>query len=61
MKSRAESELIQVFIDFHEHLLTRGVKPAYTRLDNESSSAFQIEPKANNIDFQLAPPRNASP
>ena len=64
MKSRLDIEFIRVFTDLHEHLLTRGVKPAYMRLDNEASPAFQIEIKANNIDFQLTPPvmhrRNAA-
>ena len=29
MKSRADSESIQVFTDLHDHLLTRGLKPTY--------------------------------
>ena len=61
MNSRADSEFIRVLTDLHEHLLTRGIKPAYMRMYNEASPAFQGELKAKNIDFQLAPPRNASP
>ena len=34
MKSRADSESIQVFTDLHDHLLTRGLKPAYMILDS---------------------------
>ena len=49
MKSRAYSEFIRVFTDLHEHLLARGIKPAYMILDNESSPAFQRELKAKNI------------
>ena len=64
MNSRADSEFIRVFTDLHENLLIRGLNPAYTRLDNEASTAFQRELKANNIDFQLPPPvmhlRNAA-
>ena len=29
LKSRAYSDIIRVFTDLHEHLLTRGTKPAY--------------------------------
>ena len=56
MKSRAEIKFIQVFTDLHENLLTRGIKPAYMRLENESSTAFWGELKAKNIEFQVAPP-----
>ena len=42
MKSRADSYFIRVFTELHKHLLTRGIKPAYTRLDNEASTEFQI-------------------
>ena len=55
MKSIAYSEFIRVFRDLHEHLLSRGINTGYMRLDNESSSAFQREPKAKNVDFQLSP------
>ena len=41
MKSRADSKFTRVFTDLHEHLLTRGLNPAYMRLDNEVSPAFQ--------------------
>ena len=54
MKSRADSEFTRVVMDLHEHLLTRGIKPAYTRLENEASPAFQRELKTKNIDFQLS-------
>ena len=55
MKSRADSEFILVFTDLHEHLPTRGLNPAYMRLENEASPAFQRELLAKNIDFQLPP------
>ena len=64
MKSRSDSEFIRVFTDLHEHLLTRGLKPAYMRLENGASPAFQRELKAKKTDFQLATPgmhcRNAA-
>ena len=41
MKLRSDREFIQVFTDLHEHLITRGLKPAYMRLENEASPAFQ--------------------
>ena len=49
MKSQADSEFIRVFTDLHEHLLTRGIKPAYMILENEASPAFQRKIKAKNI------------
>ena len=64
MKSGADSRFIRFFTDLHEHLLDRGLKPAYMILENEDSPAFQRELKAKNIDFQLVPPvmncRNAA-
>ena len=36
MKARSDSELIRVFKDLYEHLLTSGTNPAHMRLDNES-------------------------
>ena len=63
MKSTADRDFIRVFTDIHEHLLNRGIKPEYTRLNNKASTAFQIE-KPKDIDFQPAPPgmhrRNAA-
>ena len=56
MKSIADSDLIRVFTDFHEHLLVRGINTSYMRLYNEAYTYFQREPKANNIYFQLSPP-----
>ena len=56
MNSRAGSEFIRVFTELPENLPIRGIKPAFTRLDNEASTAFQREIKAKNTDFQLSPP-----
>ena len=56
IKSRLYSDFIRVFTDLHYHLLTRWIKPAYMRLDNEASPTFQRELKAKNINFQLPPP-----
>ena len=56
MKEISDSEVIQVFRDLHDHLLTRRRNPAYMRLDNEASPSFQRELKSKDIDFQLAPP-----
>ena len=56
LKSGAYSEFIRVFTDLHDHLLARRLNPAYIRLYNEASPAFQIELKAKHIDFQLSPP-----
>ena len=64
MKSVEDSEFIRVYTDFHEHILARGLKPSYMKLDNEAYPHFQRELKANNIDFQISPPgmhrRNAA-
>ena len=56
IKLRADSEFIRLFTDPHEHLLTRGLKPSYTKLENEASPAFQRELKAKNIDLQIPYP-----
>ena len=56
MKSQSESKFARVFTDLHEHIIARGLNPAYTRLENESSPAFHRELKSKNIDFQLPPP-----
>ena len=56
MKSRVDSDFIWVFTDFHENLLTSGIKPTYTRIDKEASPAFQREIKAKNIDLKITPP-----
>ena len=64
MKARSDSKVIRVLKDIHEYLLTRGIKPEYMRLGNESSPPFQRYLKAKDIDFRLSPPgmhiRNAS-
>ena len=56
MKERSCSKFIRVFRDLHDHLLTRGLKPAYMRLDNEASHAFQRDIKSKDIYLKLAPP-----
>ena len=61
MKEISDSESIQVFKDLHEHILTRGLKPEYMRLENEASPDFQRYTKAKGIEFQLASTRNAFP
>ena len=33
-RARSDIKFIQVFKDLHDHILTRGAKPAYTRLGN---------------------------
>ena len=56
MKERSYSEFIRVFKGLHDHLLTRGLKPAYMRLDKEASHAFQRDIKSKDIYLRLAPP-----
>ena len=41
MKSRADIEFIRVFTYLHEHLLTRGINPAYMQIYNKASTTFQ--------------------
>ena len=64
MKARSDSKFIRVLKDLHEHLITKGIKPEYTRLENEAYFAFQRELKSKDTDFQIAPPgmhrRNAA-
>ena len=56
MKSRSGSKFIWLLKNLHEHLITRGINPAYARLDNETTPAFQRELKSKDITFQLEPP-----
>ena len=42
MKAISDSKFIRVFKDLHDHLLSRGIKPAHMRLDKEASPAIQI-------------------
>ena len=41
MKSISDRDFIRVFTDLHGNLITRGINPAYMRLDNEASPDFQ--------------------
>ena len=41
IRSQADSDFIRVFTDFNEHLLSRGLKPEFMRMENEASPAFQ--------------------
>ena len=56
MEARTYRELIQVLKDLHEYCLTRGLKPAYMRLENEAPPDFQREIQAKGIQLQLTPP-----
>ena len=56
MKAGEDSKSFWVFKDLHENLLTRGINPAYMRMENEASTAFQRERKPKDINFQLALP-----
>ena len=41
MKAILDREFIRFFEYLHVHLLTTGIKPSYTRLENEVSPTFQ--------------------
>ena len=65
IKARSDSEFNRFFKDLHEHLLARGVNPAYMRLYTEyPPPAFQRELNSKDINLQLQPPgmyrRNAA-
>ena len=55
-KAILDSNFSWVFKYLHENLLIRGIKPAYTRLYNKYSTAFQREPKSKDTKFQIEPP-----
>ena len=56
MKAIIDSDFIRVFKYIHDHLITKGIKPAYMILLNEASPTFQIELNSKDINFQLVPP-----
>ena len=56
MKAKPYSEFIWVVKYLLDHLLTRGIKPSYTRIDNGSYTSIQRELKSKDINFQLSPP-----
>jgi hypothetical protein len=57
MKSRSASEWVKAYDSIHQELTVKGFKPKLQTLDNEASTALKNYFTANNIAYQLVPPR----
>jgi hypothetical protein len=57
MKSRSASEWVNVYDTIHQELTVKGIKPKLQTLDNEASTAMKNFFTANDVDYQLVPPR----
>jgi hypothetical protein len=59
IKYRSASEWVKAYDSIHQELSVKGFKPKLQTLDNEASTALKNFFTANNIAYQLVPPRNA--
>jgi hypothetical protein len=57
MKSRSASECVKTYDTIYQELTVKGFKPKLQTLDNEASAALKIFFTANNVEYQLVPPR----
>jgi hypothetical protein len=57
MKSRSASEWVKEYDTIHQELTVKGFKPKLQTLDNEASAALKLFFTANDVDYQLVPPR----
>ena len=56
MKASKSEEILWVFQDSHNHLITQGLKISHMCLNNKALSAFHISLQKKGIDLQLYPP-----
>jgi hypothetical protein len=57
MKSRSASDWVKAYGSIHQELRVKGFKPRLQTLDNEASTALKNFFTAQNINYQLVPPR----
>jgi hypothetical protein len=57
MKSRSASEWVKAYDTIHQELTVKGFKPKLQTLNNEASAAFKHFFTANDVEYQLVPPR----
>jgi hypothetical protein len=57
MKSRYASEWVKAYDTIHQELNVKGFKPKLQILDNEASAALKTFFTANDVEYQLVPPR----
>jgi hypothetical protein len=57
MKSRSASEWVKAYDTIHQELTGKGFKPKLQTLDNEASAALKNFFTANDVEYQLVPPR----
>ena len=56
LKSRSEAELLRAFTKLHQHLSSRGLRPALHILDNECPKGLKNYIRNAGATLQLAPP-----
>jgi hypothetical protein len=56
-KSRSESEWVKAYDHIHQELTVKGVKPKLQTLDNDAPAALKHFFTANDVEYQLVPPR----
>ena len=61
IKDRSDSKFILVFKGLHDHLLTKGLNPAYMTLDKWSLSRFPNRTQVQGHQLPTITPRNAYP
>jgi hypothetical protein len=57
MKSRYASEWVKAYDTIHQELTFKGFKPKLQTLDSEASAALKNFFTANDVEYQLVPPR----
>jgi hypothetical protein len=57
MKSGSASEWVKAYDHIHQELTAKGSKPKLQTLDNEASAALKHFFTANDVEYQLVPPR----
>jgi hypothetical protein len=57
MKSRSASEWVKAYYTINQELTVKGFKPKLQTLDNEASATLKGFFTANDVDYQLVPPR----
>jgi hypothetical protein len=57
VKYRSASEWVKAYDTIHQELTVKGFNPKLQTLDNEASAALKNFFTANDVDYQLVPPR----
>jgi hypothetical protein len=57
MESRSASEWVKAYDTIHQELTAKGLKQKLQTIDNEASASLKTFFTANDVDYQLVPPR----